>query len=465
MVFKNREDAGAQLAEKLRVYANLKDLVVLGLPRGGVPVAYKIAEALSAPLDVFLAQKLGVPGQEELAFGAIGPGDIRYLDQSMVRAAGISADEVERITQAAKKKLQDRAVIFRGDKPPLSLQGRAVILVDDGIATGASIYAAVLALRQLNPSNLIVAVPVAPIETCRWLRAYLGELICLYTPEDFYAVGQFYDYFPQVSDIEVIDLLQCAEAFPKHTVAPDPADCPGREDESGEVKRGVGGSRSEVFIAADPVSLAGTLVIPRDAKGIVLFVHGSGSSRFSPRNRHVAEVLQKSGFATLLFDLLTAEEESIDQWNAALRFDIRLLSQRLVQVTKWVTQSVHTADLPIGYFGASTGAAAAMVAAAHLPNLIGAIVSRGGRPDLAAGDLGKVVAPTLLLVGGMDEVVLQLNRQALAQLASKKKELRIIAGATHLFEEPGALDHIAQAAADWFTAYLIRERNLHAAKG
>lgn len=459
MDFRNREDAGAQLAEKLKAYANLKDVVVLGIPRGGVPIGFKIAEALNAPLDVFLTQKLGVPWQEELAFGAIGPGDTRYLDQDMVRSAGISPDEVERITQAAKRKLQDRAIIFRGDKPPLSLQGRTVILVDDGIATGASMYASVLALRQMNPSKLIVAVPVAPVESCRWLRPSVDELVCLYTPEDFYAVGQFYDYFPQVSDLEVIDLLRRAESFPKQNVAPASAGFPGEDGESGVVKRDESpGRSSDVSVAADRVSLAGTLVIPQDAKGIVLFVHGSGSSRFSPRNRHVAEVLQQSGFATLLFDLLTADEESIDRYSAELRFNIGMLSRRLVQVTQWVMRQERTRDLAIGYFGASTGAAAAITAAAQLPGRIGAIVSRGGRPDLAADALGEVSAPTLLLVGSLDDVVILLNRQALAKLASQKKELRIIPGATHLFEEPGTLDQVAKAAADWFTTYLIPER-------
>ena len=464
MVFKNREDAGAQLAEKLGVYANRKDVVVLGIPRGGVPIAYKIAEALNVPLDVLLSRKLGVPGQEELAFGAIGAGGNTYLDQPIVRAAGISSDEIERIVRKEARKLQENSILFRGDKPPLMLQGRTVLLVDDGIATGASMYASIVALRQMNPSKLIVAVPVAPRDTCMWLKEYVDELVCLYTVSDFYAVGQFYERFPQVTDDKVLDLLSRAESFPVERAASVSEDYPRDEQEAGLVKRLRTGSRREVSIAADGVDLAGTLVTPWNSKGIILFVHGSGSSRKSPRNRHVAEVLQDRGLATLLFDLLTPEEESIDLRSAELRFDIGLLSRRLLRVTQWVTQSAPTRDLKIGYFGASTGAAAALIAAAQLGNLIGAIVSRGGRPDLAADALGNVSTPTLLLVGGRDEVVLELNRQALAQLASKTKELRIIPGATHLFEEPGALDQVAQAAADWFTTWLTPDRNSNAAK-
>jgi len=462
MVFKNREEAGARLVEKLRAYANLKDLVVLGIPRGGVPVAFEVARTLNAPLDVCLARKLGVPDQEELAFGAIAPGGIRYLNQSIVQAAGISTEEIDRITAEAARKLQDRSILFRGDKPPLQLEGRTVILIDDGIATGASMHAAVLALRQMHPAKLVVAVPVAPIDTCGWLRPYVDELVCLDNPLDFYAVGQFYEYFPQVSDEEVLDVLRRAASLPLlplQAATAAVADRPRGKDEAAAVAKGTwNGSRSDVSIAVDDVHLAGMLVIPQNAQGIVLFVHGSGSSRNSPRNRHVAEVLQHSGLATLLFDLLTSEEDEIDRWSAELRFNIGLLSRRLVQVTQWVRQLAGTRDLAIGYFGASTGAAAALTGAAELRDQIGAVVSRGGRPDLAREALGKVSTPTLLLVGSLDEDVLELNRQALAKLSSKEKELRVIPGATHLFEEPGTLDQVAKAAADWFNTYLTHER-------
>lgn len=322
-------------------------------------------------------------------------------------------------------------------------------------------HASVLALRQMHPAKLIIAVPVAPIDTCGWLRPYVDELVCLDNPLDFYAVGQFYEDFPQVSDEEVLDVLRLAASLPLQTAAPEPAVWPRGKNDAAAVAEGTL-NRSEVFIAADDVQLAGTLVIPQNARGIVLFVHGSGSSRNSPRNRHVAEVLQESGLATLLFDLLTAEEEEIDRWSAELRFNIGLLSRRLIQVTHWVRQFERTRELSVGYFGASTGAAAALIGAAELRGQVGAVVSRGGRPDLARETLGKVATPTLLLVGSLDEDVLELNRQALAKLASKEKELRVIPGATHLFEEPGTLDQVAKAASDWFTKYLAGELRVNA---
>jgi dienelactone hydrolase len=199
--------------------------------------------------------------------------------------------------------------------------------------------------------------------------------------------------------------------------------------------------------------LEGNLSLPADARGLVLFAHGSGSSRHSPRNRHVAERLNGGRLATLLLDLLTAEEERIDRTTAELRFDIALLADRLVQATDWLRSQPGTSAMPLGFFGASTGAGAALVAAAERPEQIGAVVSRGGRPDLAALALPLVHAPTLLIVGGADPQVITLNRTALSALHCDK-ELVIVPGATHLFEEPGALDAVADRAARWFQRHL-----------
>jgi len=208
-----------------------------------------------------------------------------------------------------------------------------------------------------------------------------------------------------------------------------------------------------VHVTAGPVMLEGTLGIPEGARGIVLFAHGSGSSRFSPRNRAVAHALRAAKLATLPIDLLTPDEEAIDLRTRRLRFDITLLAERLVGATDWLTHNPATCHLRIGYFGASTGAAAALVAAAERPAAIGAVVSRGGRPDLAGAALPRVRAPTLLIVGGNDVPVIPLNEEAMAQLGGEK-QLVIIPGATHLFEEPGALEEVARLACRWFERYL-----------
>jgi dienelactone hydrolase len=208
-----------------------------------------------------------------------------------------------------------------------------------------------------------------------------------------------------------------------------------------------------VTIPAGAVTLHGDLAVPEGSRGIVLFAHGSGSSRRSPRNRHVAGVLREAGLATLLMDLLTLEEESVDARTAHLRFDIALLADRLVAATDWLAFGPRTDRLPLGYFGASTGAGAALVAAAERPDLVRAVVSRGGRPDLADAALGRVEAPTLLIVGGDDHPVIGMNREAMARMRAPVK-LEIVPGASHLFEEPGTLDAAAELARDWFVRHL-----------
>jgi putative phosphoribosyl transferase len=209
-----------------------------------------------------------------------------------------------------------------------------------------------------------------------------------------------------------------------------------------------------VEISADRVRLAGDLVLPPDARAVVVFAHGSGSGRFSPRNRAVAGVLNQAGLATLLLDLLTAGEEAVDLRTRHLRFDVALLGRRVIATIDWLASNPTTQELPVGCFGASTGAAAALIAAAERPERVGAVVSRGGRPDLAGEALGRVTAPTLLIVGGNDPEVLRLNQQALAALAGEVR-LEIVPGATHLFEEPGALARVAILARDWFLQHLV----------
>jgi len=210
---------------------------------------------------------------------------------------------------------------------------------------------------------------------------------------------------------------------------------------------------NEVQIESERAVLSGNLTIPQDTVALVLFAHGSGSSRHSPRNQFVARTLNDAGLGTLLFDLLTPDEESIDTYTREHRFNIGLLAQRLVHATKWAKQQEETRDLRVGYFGSSTGGGAALVAAAEIPQLVGAVVSRGGRPDLAGDALPKVQAPILLIVGGNDDIVIELNEMARDQMRCEVK-LEIVPGATHLFEEPGALKKVAKLASDWFVRYI-----------
>jgi putative phosphoribosyl transferase len=218
-----------------------------------------------------------------------------------------------------------------------------------------------------------------------------------------------------------------------------------------------------VAVHAGTVTLQGTLGVPSRATGVVLFAHGSGSSRFSPRNRYVARVLRDAGMATLLLDLLSRDEEAVDEVTRHHRFDIEMLADRLVATIDWLAGQADTRDLSVGLFGASTGGGAALVAAAERPDRVGAVVSRGGRPDLAGDALPRVEAPTLLLVGGRDEVVIQMNEDARSRMRGAVR-LTVIPGATHLFEEAGALEQVAGAARDWFLEHLGHDRQTRTAQ-
>ena len=285
---------------------------------------------------------------------------------------------------------------------------------------------------------MVLAVPVAPVGWEERIGADADEFVCLETPESFMAIGQFYDDFNQTSDAEVIACLERAtHPVPTAIVKSSADDDPVSRDE-------------EVMVMAGSVRLEGHLTRPENATGVVVFAHGSGSSRHSPRNRYVAALLNEAGLATLLFDLLTVEEE-LDRANV---FDISMLAHRLVDVTTWLRTQTDLANLPVGYFGASTGAGAALWAAAEPEADIAAVVSRGGRPDLAGARLAEVAAPTLLIVGGHDEVVIELNRQAQARLRCENR-LVVVPGATHLFEEAGTLQVAAEVARDWFTGHLV----------
>lgn len=426
--FTDRRAAGHELSARLAALA-AKDPVVLGLARGGVPVAYEVALALDAPLDVLVVRKIGAPGNPEYGIGAVAEGDILVLNESAVRQLLVSHEELEAAIARARAELDVRVARYRAGRPPLDVEGRTVIVVDDGLATGGTARAALRAVRARHPARLVLAVPVGASETVAALRAEADDVVCVLEPELFGAVGAWYEHFEPTQDAEVAELLDGTAA--------DPPPAPAR---AREVRIPVGTAAAVV----------GDLVVPEPAQGLVVFAHGSGSSRHSSRNRQVAAALNERGLATLLLDLLTTEEE-LDRANV---FDIPLLAERLVAATRWARTDSQIAGLVVGFFGASTGAGAALWAAAELGDEVATVVSRGGRPDLAAPRLAEVRAPVLLIVGGHDDVVLELNRQAQSMLRAPS-ELTIVRGATHLFEEPGALEEVSRLAGEWFGRHLV----------
>jgi putative phosphoribosyl transferase len=449
--FTDRADAGQHLARRLD-YLRGGDVVVLGLPRGGVPVAFEVARALGAPLDVIVVRKLGVPFQPELAMGAIGEGGVRVTNDDVIRRSGVTQAEFAAVEQRELADLRQQAERFRAGRAGVGVAGRTVIIVDDGIATGSTASAACQVARHQGASTVIMAAPVGAPESIGLLRAICDEVVCVDAPPFFSAVGTWYDDFSHVPDAEVTNLLErAANAIPTAVQPAQAKPQTSRGQQSFPPSANPAELDEPVEVQAGSVMLAGHLTIPAGATGIVVFVHGSGSSRHSPRNRYVAGRLNDAGLGTLLFDLLTSHEE-LDRVNV---FDVETLASRLTAVTAWLRERPATAQAIIGYFGASTGAAAALWAAAEPTADIAAVVSRGGRPDLAEARLAAVRSPTLLIVGDKDEVALGLNREAQQWLRCPSK-LAIVPGATHLFEEPGALQTVTRLARQWFTTHFTR---------
>jgi putative phosphoribosyl transferase len=435
LCFRDRRDAGEQLASRV-LHLSAERPVILALPRGGVPVAGPVAARLHAPLDVLVVRKLGLPYQPELAMGAIGEEGARVLEQTVIRQAGINAQQIASAEANERVEVERRAARYRDGRAPIPIAGRVVVIIDDGIATGSTARAAIEIARHRGAARVILATPVAAAESARELESLVDEFVCLATPRDFRAVGQFYGDFGQTSDAEVVSVLaenRSRSARP-------------------EVSGAAGVVDRDVEVVADGVALPGHLIIPDGARGVVLFAHGSGSSARSPRNRFVAERLNAAGVGTLLFDLLTPSE-SLDRANV---FDIELLARRLRGATRWMRRRRPAGVEAMGYFGASTGAAAALLAAADPTVHVDAVVSRGGRVDLAADALADLNAPTLMIVGGADSEVLRLNRTA-ADRMNCTHEVVVVPGASHLFEERGALDAAARHASVWFERYLGNE--------
>ncbi|MGA2319190.1 MAG: phosphoribosyltransferase family protein [Solirubrobacteraceae bacterium] len=448
MQYLDRRDAGRQLARELIDLTDERPVIV-ALPRGGVPVAVEVARELGAQLEILAVRKLGAPGNPELGVGAVAEDGTGVLDPQSAGRLGMTQAMLEETLARESQEMRRRVEHYRDGRPSIPVKGRTVIVVDDGLATGLSDLAAVRALRKRGARRIVVAAPVGSGESISMLAEEADRVVCPLIPERLYGVGMWYRDFAPVSDEEVVALL--AEAGQEGTSSAPPPRAPSTSPPSAGA---VGPYREALSLEVGGVQLAGDLNVPASASGLVLFAHGSGSSRMSPRNRAVAGALNDAGLATLLFDLLD-EQEALRR---ELVFNVPLLAGRLEVLTRWAGSQSRLQSLPIGYFGASTGAAAALRAAAEVGGEVTAVVSRGGRPDLAADRLKGVVSPTLLIVGARDLEVLELNRDAAAQLRCPH-DLVVIDGAGHLFEEPGALERVSELAIGWFHRYLASERD------
>ncbi len=390
--FRNRREAGRRLAAALGDYQQDKPLV-LGLPRGGVPVAFEVARALDAPLDVWVVRKLVTPGHPELGMGAIAEGGGSVTDPLAGPVLGISTDSFEAIVELERDELERRSIRFRSGRPLPDVRGRTVIVVDDGVATGGTARAALRAIRARGPARLILAVPVGPRDRLAAIADEVDDVVCLVQVRDLLAVGGWYEDFSQTPDDEVIDLLRRARkrADSNHELIVDGM---ANDAVAAEPMR-----TKDVVLDVDEVDLHATLAGPDQPRGLVIFGHRNGSGRSSPRTLQVAEALQQAGIATLRLDLLT-EAEAAD---ARVRSDPNLLARRLIGAARWAAEEALRGHVPLGYFGAGTDAATALIAAAKQPTLVAAVIASGGPPALAEVWLARESPPTLFTVEADDE--------------------------------------------------------------
>jgi putative phosphoribosyl transferase len=441
-VYADRAEAGRAVATALGALCDItrhRDVIVLGLPRGGIPVARAVADALGAPLEAIVARKLGVPGLSEVAFGAIAEGRRKVVEDSVWWYLGLPRRVVAPIVDRERRELVRRTRLYRAGAPLPEIRGRTVVLVDDGLASGATLRATALAVRRHRPTRVIAAVPVASSMHCDDVRATVDDLVTAARPEPFGTVSAWYEDFAPVSDAQVLRLL--GRSCEAHVVASEGSPDPTEEHEItipvGQDGRGERGR------------LIGDLGLPNGhAAGLVILAHGGGSSRNSYRNRYLAGRLRQGGWATLRIDLLLEHEQADDDVTGDARFDIVRIARRLQCATEWAARARVSGGEGIVLFGASTGAAAALVVAATRPDLVSGVASRGGRVDLAGPSLPAVCVPVLMVVGGADLDTLARTRASVPRLPGRTR-LAVIRGAGHTFEEPGALGAVGEHVVNW----------------
>ncbi|WP_435108222.1 phosphoribosyltransferase family protein [Nocardiopsis synnemataformans] len=425
--FANRSEAGRRLAERVRPFA-VNDPLVLALPRGGVPVGAELALRLDADFDVLMVRKIGLPGHPETGVGAIAEdGHVIYDDRALARLH-VPRQALSDTVAAERDELDRRRRVYRGDRPSPRIAGRDCVVVDDGVATGGTARAALRMVRQAGPARVVLAVPVASPEAVALLRDEADALVVLGAPDNFRAVGEWYRDFGQLSDDHVTAIL----AENAHT-RPRP-----------------GGTRS-VRVPAGRVQLDGDLTVPAAMRGAVVMAAGEG--RADERWRSVASVLQQAGYATLLMDLLTEQERSLDAPEAASDTGADVLGGRLGAAVTWLRRAEDTADEPLGVLASGDAAASALVAAARHPRDVAAVVAHGGRIDVAEASLPDVRASVLVLLEGDDSFLRELGEWTRARIGGST-DLRVVSGAERLLRDSREWRRVAAEALDWFDRHL-----------
>lgn len=449
MSFRNRSQAGRRLSEALREFDS-PDLVVIGLARGGVAVAAEVARGLGRPLDAAIVRKVRVPFATEVAMGAVGEDGSEFIEREFLESAAITPAELARSTARARTEATSAVAAIRAGEPPLDVSGHTIILVDDGIATGSTAKVACLMMRRRGASRIVLAAPVGPRDIAREFGGLADDVVILESPEPFFAVGAHYEWFPQLTDRDVIDLLERSGHTPR-AADPSAGESDGdRLDEHVTIPTGP---------ADESDGLIAELHSPPQPTAAVVFVHGRGSDRHSTRNIFIASALNDAGYATLLFDLATRAESA----DGSPDLDLTVAAERTRAAVRWLRQRMGD-ELPIALVGSSTGAAVALATACGHDSGVATVICRGGRVDLASGTAPVLQVPVLLIVGGDDDLVLTWNRRFATALESAH-ELVVIEGATHLFAEPGALDRCTEVMTEWLDRQFASTRRTPTAAG
>lgn len=445
-VFLDRSDAGDALARALARFANHTDVIVLGLARGGVPIARQVADAIGAPFNVLISCKISVPGIDEVALGAVSEGSDRMVPDPVAWYIGVPSQIADRLASRERVELARRIAAYREGRALPDVKGRTVILVDDGLASGATLRAAARAIRDKHPKRLIAAVPVASRAGLDEMREEVDEMIALAVPRVFDAVSSSYESFEPVTDGEVLTAL----GRPARRVSRIVHDISGRiTDGERRIEIRVGDGRLVGDLATSQHFDLHTHhegFHERDA--LVVLAHSGSNSRDSYRNRYIAGRLRLSGYATLRVDLSTKDEQATEGEASGIRFDVARIAARLTDVCDWAVRAGVYGARRMILLGAGTSAAAALSAAAQRQSNTLAVVTRGGRVDLAAPNLSRVRAPVLMIVGEADHETLDVNRHATQFLPRRAKLIRI-PGTGHTFAEPGALGAVAEHTVRW----------------
>lgn len=464
--FRDRADAGAVLARSLIDYRGRADVTVLGLARGGVPVAREVANLLRVPLAVVVARKVGVPGIEEVALGAIAEGSTRVVADTVAWYLGVPSRIVDRLAARERVELERRVGLYASGLASLDLRGRTVILVDDGLATGASVRAALRSIRDKRPARVVVAVPISSRDAAEDVRLEVDELVAIVTPARFASVGSAYEDYSAVTDDDVLSLI----GRPTRRVSPYMRDVSDRIGAA--LTRADGRTRDlerTIGIQTPDAAIVGDLGVPsfvpslrrgqraEGVRGLVILAHGGGSSRSSYRNRYLAGRLRLSGYATLRLDLLTTDEQRMDAVSESYRFDVGRLATRLASACDWVDREGVAGAHHTVLAGSNTAAAAALETAARRPGRVFAVAARGGRVDLVAEALPRVKTPVLLMVGGADRESVRRNNDAVDRLPRGALLIKV-PRASRTLEEPGALGFVAEHLVSWLDRLESRER-------